>query len=140
MRYTAVLALLVWCLPVQAEITGLWRTVDDETGEVKSVVEIYRQDQQYFGRVVQLLDKPADTLCSKCDGDKKDQPVVGMVIVSDLQLTDGEYTGGSILDPAKGKTYRCKLWLENGKLKVRGYLGFLYRTQTWFRMDESAGS
>jgi len=37
------------------------------------------------------------------------------------------------MDPETGKVYDCKIWLENGQLKVRGYVAFFYRTQTWLR-------
>lgn len=134
MRLSILISLLFYFAPLQAEsITGLWNTVDDETGEVKSIVEIYQQDAKYFGKVKQLLLKPADTLCTKCKGEEKDQPIVGMIILKDLEEKDGAYSGGSILDPAKGKTYRSKAWLEDGNLQVRGYLGLFYRTQTWYR-------
>jgi uncharacterized protein (DUF2147 family) len=47
------------------------------------------------------------------------------------------WSGGNILDPAKGKTYRAKVTLLDGgeKLEMRGYLGIeaLGRTQTWVR-------
>lgn len=134
MRLSVLISLLFWLLPLQAQnITGLWHTVDDDTGEVKSIVEIYQQDDKYFGKVKQLLLKPADTLCTKCKGDDKDQPIVGMVIIKNLEKQGNVYANGSILDPAKGKVYRSRVWLEDGHLQVRGYLGIFYRTQTWYR-------
>lgn len=136
MRFSVLISLMFWLLPLHAQnITGLWHTVDDETGEVKSIVEIYQQNDKYFGKVKQLLLKPADTLCTKCKGEDKDQPIVGMVILKDLEKKDELYTGGSILDPAKGKVYRSRAWLEEGNLQVRGYLGLFYRTQTWYRAE-----
>src|SRR5690554_620143 len=136
MRFSILISLMFWLLPLHAQdITGLWHTVDDETGEVKSIVEIYQQDDKYFGQVRHLLLKPADTLCTKCKGEDKDQPIVGMVILKDLEKKDELYTGGSILDPAKGKVYRSRAWLEEGNLQVRGYLGLFYRTQTWYRAE-----
>jgi len=137
MRFSILISLMFWLLPLHAQnITGLWHTVDDETGEVKSIVEIYQQNDKYFGKVKQLLLKPADTLCTKCKGEDKDQPIVGMVILKDLEKKDELYTGGSILDPAKGKVYRSRAWLEEGNLQVRGYLGLFYRTQTWYRAED----
>jgi uncharacterized protein (DUF2147 family) len=57
-----------------------------------------------------------------------------MEIIRDMKKDDDEYTGGHILDPEVGKIYRCKLWIEEGTLKVRGYLGPFFRTQTWQRV------
>ncbi|HEY9034436.1 MAG TPA: DUF2147 domain-containing protein [Pseudomonadales bacterium] len=140
---SAIRSLLLLCTALSlsatalADITGRWKTIDDETGEAKSIVNIYRDGDRYYGRVEQLLLKPADTVCDKCEGERKDKPVVGMVILSDMQADGKEYSGGEILDPAKGKVYRCKLWLEdNNTLKVRGYLAFFYRTQSWYRVGE----
>lgn len=115
-------------------VTGLWQTIDDETGKPKSIVEIVEIDGKLQGKVVDLLIKPDDTLCKECKGDLHNKPVVGMQILSDLSKDDDVYSGGEILDPANGKTYRCKLWLEDDKLQVRGYLGFFFRTQTWNRV------
>ena len=121
----------------ESSVIGKWTTIDDETGEPKSVVELYEKDGKLYGKVVDLLLKPDDTVCSKCSGELKDQPVVGMDIITGLSLDQGKYGGGDILDPAKGKTYACKLWLEDSDtLNVRGYLGIFYRTQTWTRMQE----
>lgn len=117
-----------------ADIVGKWRTIDDETGQPKSIVEIYQQGGKYYGRVVDLLMKPDDTVCEKCKGALKGKPIVGMNVITGMVKNGDVYEGGEIMDPNKGKTYDCKLWLEgNDKLMVRGYLGFFYRTQTWYR-------
>jgi len=119
-----------------AEVTGQWKTIDDESGEAKSIVEIYERDGRYFGKVEDLLLKPDDTRCEKCEGERKGQPIVGMEIITDMKKNGDEYSGGEILDPETGKVYRAKFWLENDDtLKVRGYVGFLYRTQTWQRNE-----
>ncbi|HRT54643.1 MAG TPA: DUF2147 domain-containing protein, partial [Flavobacteriales bacterium] len=65
--------------------------------------------------------------------DRKDQPVLGMEIIRDMVKDDDEWEDGTILDPENGKVYDCKLWLEDGKLMVRGYVAFFYRTQEWVR-------
>ena len=119
---------------------GRWQTIDDETGQPKSIVEIQTAaDGRLSGKVAEILrsDQGPNPLCSKCDGERKDQPITGMTILWDLE-PDGEgvWSGGSILDPAKGKTYRAKAKLLGGdKLEVRGYVGIeaLGRSQTWIR-------
>lgn len=115
-----------------ASVVGFWKTIDDETGKAKSIVELYERDGMLYGKVVDLLLKPDDSVCKKCKGDLKSKPIVGMEIVSALELDGNEYQGGEILDPENGKHYRCSMWLEGDELKVRGYIGFFFRTQTWF--------
>ena len=84
----------------------------------------------------ELLNQPADVAknakCVDCKGKLKNQPIVGMHIVDGATLSDNAYQG-SIVDPKNGKEYRAKLWLENGVLNVRGYLGPFFRTQVWKR-------
>jgi len=121
-------------------IVGKWKTIDDETNEPKSIVQIYEQDGKYFGQIKELFRKPGedpDPVCDKCPDDdpRKDQPTKGMVIIKNLVKKDDGYGGGTILDPKKGKIYACKLWVENGNLKVRGSIAFFYRTQTWFKAE-----
>lgn len=113
---------------------GYWKTIDDETGDAKSIVKIYEVDGKFYGRVDKLLQNPG-ALCTECEGEDKDKPIEGMVILWNMEQDDDVWSGGKIFDPKKGKTYRAKLWLENegAQLKVRGYLGPFYRTQTWHR-------
>jgi len=120
---------------------GRWQTIDDETGKPKSIVEIQQAaDGSLTGKVVEILqsDHGANPLCTECEGERKDQPITGMTILWDLK-PDGEqvWSNGTILDPAKGKTYRSKAKLLDGgdKLEVRGYIGIeaLGRSQTWVR-------
>ncbi|MFD1217183.1 MULTISPECIES: DUF2147 domain-containing protein [Microbulbifer] len=115
-----------------ADVVGRWKTIDDETGQAKSIVEIYEKGGKYYGRVVDLLTKPDDTVCEACPGPRKGQKIVGMDIITGMVKKGDEYEGGQILDPVKGKIYDCKFWEEDGKLMVRGYLGFFYRTQSWY--------
>ena len=121
-------------------IVGRWKTIDDETGEPKSIVSIYERDGKYYGRIDSLFRKPGedpDPICDKCpeDDPRYKQKTIGMEIIKDMVKDGDEYVDGTILDPKKGKIYNCKLWIEDGKLMVRGYILFLYRTQTWYRVD-----
>ena len=114
---------------------GRWKTVDDKTGKVLSEVEVYEQGGKVFGKIVGLTDandgsgKPKT--CIHCTGADKDKPIVGLVIIRDLAASDGRYKGGTILDPEDGKVYKAEIWVEGGALKVRGYVGLFYKTQTW---------
>jgi len=121
---------------------GKWRTIDDKSGKPKSIVEIWEEDGKLYGKVDQLLDpKPddPDPVCKKCDGDLKDKPILGMRIMWDLKKSGDLWSGGKVLDPDNGKTYRCNLTLAAGgkKLQLRGYIGLalLGRTQTWIREE-----
>jgi uncharacterized protein (DUF2147 family) len=119
---------------------GKWRTIDDKTGKVKSIVEIYDAGNgSLSGRVLQVLnsDKGPNPLCDACKGDKHNKPVTGMVIAWGLRHEGKTWDGGKILDPNNGKVYSAKMTpIEGGqKLEVRGYMGFslLGRSQTWIR-------
>ena len=114
---------------------GKWKTVDDNTGKVKSTVEIYEKGGKLFGKVLELFDpeKP-DPVCEECDEDdpRHNKPIVGLENIRNMKRGDNEkWEDGDILDPENGKVYRCKIWVEEGNLQVRGYIAFLYRTQTW---------
>ncbi len=120
-------------------IEGIWRTVDDATGANKSHVKIFKENNKYYGRIIKFLRPNANpnSKCTKCTGDYANSPIMNMVNLRDLELVDGEYKNGHILDPEKGKDYNCKVWLNKDnpdELKLRGYVGFLYRTQTWYRV------
>lgn len=120
-------------------VVGKWKTIDDETGEAKSIVEIYQQNGKIYGKVVDIINpEKRDGLCEKCKGDRKNKPVLGMQIIDGLTKDDDEYSDGKILDPEKGKEYKCKIWLDEddrNKLYVRGYIAFFYRTQNWYRVE-----
>ena len=119
---------------------GRWRTVDDATGKVNSVVVVWEQDGKLYGKIEKLIDPdPRDPYprCTRCDGEMKNQPLIGLRILWDLKKDGNQWSGGKILDPDSGKAYRCFMVLEEGgrKLKVRGYIGLslLGRTQHWLR-------
>jgi uncharacterized protein (DUF2147 family) len=119
-------------------ILGKWKTIDDETGDPKSIVDIYEKDGKVYGKIVQLYRKPGedpDPVCDKCptNDERFSKKVIGMEIIRDMKKSGKEYTDGTVLKPDEGKIYKCKIWLEGDELKVRGYWGFLYRTQTWLR-------
>ena len=121
-----------------AQIEGKWKTIDDETGKPKSIVEIFKKsDGKYYGRIVQLLAKPEHETCVKCSDDRKNKPLVGLEIIRGLKKDDEEFTGGNITDPKNGKTYKCTITKDGTeKLNVRGYIRFylIGRSQTWYKV------
>lgn len=124
----------------QATPVGLWKTIDDETKAEKSLVRIADGGGVLSGRIEKLLDPArADAVCDKCSDDRKDKPLVGLEIIRDAKAGEDAtvWTGGEILDPNNGKTYKLRLkLLDGGKaLEVRGYLGPFYRNQTWIRVE-----
>lgn len=135
-------AILLAAAPLLAQAqtspVGRWKTIDDETGRVKSIVEI-TQDQTgaLQGKVVQVMhsDRGPNPTCDKCEGEDKDKPVQGLTILRGLKPDgDGQWAGGTILDPAKGKTYKSKLRMDGAdKLGVSGCITFICREQTWQR-------
>lgn len=122
-------------------VEGLWKTIDDETGQPKSIVKIYVKNGKVYGDIVKLFRKQGedpDPICDKCDDDdsRKNKKILGMTIITEMKKgDDGVWEDGEILDPKKGKVYDCKLWVENGKLQVRGYVLFFHRTQEWLKYE-----
>jgi uncharacterized protein (DUF2147 family) len=122
-------------LPAAESPVGRWKTVDRETGKVVSTVEVYDQGGKLFGKIVALIEpnnqqgKPK--ICAACTGADKDKPIVGLVILRDLNPSGDRYRDGTVLDPEDGKVYKADIWVEDGNLKMRGYFGMFYRTHTW---------
>jgi len=117
-------------------IVGKWKTIDENTGEAKSVVDIFERGGKFYGKIVKIfLESDPDPVCDKCDEDdpRFRKKIIGMEILLDLERHGEEFSEGTVLDPEDGKVYRCKLWLEGKDLKIRGYWGPFYRTQTWVK-------
>lgn len=126
---------------------GTWKQIDDVSGKAKSIIEVTESNGQLQARVVKLLSRSPEDIardgavpkCTKCDGERKDQPIEGMNIMWGVSKDDDVWDGGKILDPKSGKVYKVKLKLTEGgqKLDVHGYIGFalLGRSQVWERQD-----
>ncbi|HEY3850913.1 MAG TPA: DUF2147 domain-containing protein [Steroidobacteraceae bacterium] len=117
---------------------GEWKTFDDKTGQARAIVRIYEQDGKVFGKIERSLTPGAEhRVCTACTDYRKDQPMLGLIIIRNMKPTDDGYAGGDILDPESGSVYRCKFHLEEGgaKLVLRGFIGIslLGRTQIWQR-------
>ena len=142
----AVVAMLLTTASVfamaQTTPVGLWKTIDDDGTTAKSLVRINEGEGLLTGKVEKILDPVrANAKCEKCKDARKDQPVLGMTILSGVKKEPGEtlWIGGEILDPDNGKTYNVRLKPVDGgkKLEVRGYIGtpLFGRTQTWIRVE-----
>jgi uncharacterized protein (DUF2147 family) len=138
--FVLALALLPMAAFAQSTPVGKWKTVDDKTQKPKSTVEIYETTNgSLAGKVLQVLesDKGPHPVCDLCDGERKNKPIEGMVILWGVKHDGDVWDGGKILDPKNGKMYSVKLSPSaDGKtMEVRGFLGFslLGRSQTWTR-------
>lgn len=121
---------------------GAWKTIDDATGKPKSIVRITDNGGVLQGKIEKLFRGPEENqnpVCDKCTGANKDQPIIGLTILTGLKKDGKEWTGGEITDPASGKVYKSKAELAEGgsKLQVRGYVGvpMFGRSQTWVREE-----
>ena len=122
------------------DIYGKWKTIDDETGEEKSIVEIYQKEGKVYGKIIDILNpKDRDALCDKCEGNEYNQPVLGLILLKNMNKEGKYYKNGTIFDPERGKKYKCRIALNSNDpnvLEVRGYLAFFYATQYWERVIE----
>ncbi len=126
-------------LLAQESVVGVWKTIDDETGEAKSHVRVYQKEGKLYGEIVKLLRVEQDTPCTACKGKLKGKPLKGLQVIWDLEKEGERWKGGKILDPESGNIYGSVIWLADNdpdQLRVRGvhWTGF-YRTQTWERVN-----
>ena len=139
----ASLFLAALCLPALAQMTpaGLWRSIDDNSGEAKAEISIKDNGKGGLNGVVErsLLKTSSEPNCSLCTDDRKDKPKLGMEIIRGAVKAASEdiWEGGTIMDPENGKVYKLRLTpIEGGKkLQVRGYIGPFYRNQVWQRVQ-----
>ena len=131
-----ILAFLVSSGLYAQSILGTWKSINEETNKEESFIEIYEENGKFYGKVLQVLDpKKKATVCTKCKGQDKNKPIEGLIIIKGLTRVANEWSGGKILDPKNGKTYKCVVTLPNqNTLKLRGYIGFSVfgRTATWY--------
>ena len=139
--FVASIALFAAATSVLAQMTpvGLWRTIDDKTGEAKGEIRVTESGGALTGRLERSLKKDTkpDATCDECPDDRKGKPIAGLEIIRGGTKAEGKdvWEGGKILDPENGKEYRASFTPIDGgqKLQVRGYLGPFWRTQVWNR-------
>jgi uncharacterized protein (DUF2147 family) len=135
------LALAAISASAQNTPVGLWKTIDDDGKTEKSLVRITESGGVLSGKIEKIFDpSKQDSKCDKCSDERKDKPVLGMMILRNLKADADDkdvWTGGDVLDPNNGKVYRARLKpLDGGKqLQMRGYIGPFYRTQVWLRVE-----
>ena len=136
-----ILVALSGAAAAQMTPVGLWKTIDDDGKTEKSLVRITESGGILTGIIEKIFD-PAkqDAKCDKCTDDRKDKPVLGMTIIRNVRQDADDksiWTGGEILDPNKGSSYKTRLKpVDGGKtMEMRGYIAFIYRTQVWQRVE-----
>ncbi|NLK56049.1 MAG: DUF2147 domain-containing protein [Bacteroidales bacterium] len=145
MKNTYVLMLILLSLSLTGfsqidKILGKWKTIDEKDGSEQSIIYIYKATNgKYYGKIEKLF-KYSDKLCTECQGANKDKPILGMIIINEMELKDNELRNGTILDPNNGKVYNCNISYDakTKSLKVKGFLdkaGWLGKTKTWFRAE-----
>ena len=138
LKYLILIVSLTFGVSIQAQsVLGKWQTINEDTGKPNSLIEIYEEDGEVKGKVLKILkeENRAQT-CSNCSGDLKDKPIEGLELMTGFERDGKEYSGGLITDPKSGKQYKAKMWVDeedSDRLKVRGYIAFFYKTQTWHR-------
>jgi uncharacterized protein (DUF2147 family) len=134
-------ALLASTAYAQATPVGLWRNIDDKTGEAKAEIRIVDQGGALSGKIERRLTKDAkpDAKCEECTDDRKGKPMDGLEIIRGARKAEGKdvWEGGKILDPENGREYTLRLTPQDGgrKLDVRGSFGPFGRTQSWVRVQ-----
>lgn len=137
------LALILACGALAAQgIEGFWKTVDEKTGKVQSVVAIYPYKGMYYGRMIGTFDdkgKIKDDIyhpVERAPGVWGNPYYAGLDFIWDLRDKDSKFSG-RIMDPEKGDVYHCELWVQGGKLIVEGKLMMFSRSQTWIPASKS---
>lgn len=133
----SIVMLLIFQVSFSQSILGKWKTIDDETGKEKGIVEIYEHKGKVYGKIIEIFEQSKKHLkCEKCEGEDHNKPILGLNIIKGLKKDGDVYDGGKIVDPKNGKSYHCKITLDGkDKLTVRGYIGISLfgRSQTWVR-------
>ena len=127
MLFSMVLAFVTMVVYSQ-DIKGKWVT---EAGDAQ--VEIYESNGKLNGKIVWLQKVPDTKDTHNSDEKLRSRKLMGVNILSGLVKKKDKWEGGRIYNPKNGKDYRCSMWLDGDKLKVRGHLGIFYETQTWKR-------
>ena len=140
LKYVGLIVMLLFGFGLQAQtVLGKWHTINEDTGKPNSLIEIYEDGGEIKGKVLKILkEENRDQICSSCSGHLKDKPIEGLELMTGFEKDGSEYAGGLITDPKSGKQYKAKMWVDEEnphRLKVRGYIAFFYKTQTWHRAE-----
>lgn len=140
MKRTLLVLMLVFLsvmyLSAADDITGIWKGIDEKTGETTMFIYLYEYHGKVFGRMIvtyrdgklkDLINKP-DAVADKWVGDPF---FAGMDIIWNMEDKGNRWKKGKICDPKEGKIYSSEMWREGDNLIVRGKIGPFGRNQTW---------
>ena len=114
------------------DVEGYWKSIDDKTLEATAYWHLFVKDDILYGFLVTYPDMKPDDVWEECPGEFKDKPQLGTPWLKLKKLrSDNKWEDGYIIDSGKGKKYTARVWVEDDKLKVRGYISFFYKTQEW---------
>jgi hypothetical protein len=122
---------------------GMWAQID-EKGRVGGWFLIFEHDGFYEGAIAKMFFEPGEDpnpICTRCKGDQKNAPSLGLTIIKGMQRKGLVYQNGNILDPRDGQVYKAKMTLspDGQQLTLRGYLGFelFGQNQMWKRLPDN---
>ena len=135
-----VLLILVTPASAESSIEGYWKSIDEQTSKASGYWKLEVKDNRLLGYLVNYPDMKPDNTCNVCTGKLEEfyeKPIQGTAWINLRKNKDGVWKDGYIIDSGEGKKYKAQLWVEDGNLMMRGYIGFFYRTQTWLRTDQA---
>ncbi len=140
MKKTVTIIFLLFAISINAQtIFGRWNSTNEETGEIDSVVEVYKKNGKAYAKIIEIKNPDRkNAVCTECEGENKNKRILGLEILTGLEKNDKEWSGGEILDPRNGKVYKCYIELvKDNKLKLRGYIGvsLFGKTKYWYRAE-----
>ncbi len=117
---------------------GKWKTLDDETGKVSSLTEVYHaKNGTLAAKIVEIYGNSPN--CTDCSAPYTNKPYAGIVVLWNLHANkDGSWGSGKGYKPSEDRHFTAKSvkLIDGGKkLSVRGCVAFFCKTATWVRAD-----
>ena len=135
---------------------GLWKSIDDKSGEVTAFWNIYEEGGKLYGTIAAVVNDPQDVIASACKESYKGFPIEGAVnkmhtvgttwIYNMSKESAGNWKGGNIVNPGDGKMYGCVIkYMAAGSdkkapvdtLGMAGTVGPIKVFQYWVKASEA---
>lgn len=124
----------------KSSVEGYWQSIDEKTGNPTGFWKLKIEDNRLLGYLVNYPDLKPEDVCDQCTDEIQEffeKPIIGTAWINLSENKNGTWEGGYIIDSGEGEKYKARIWVEDDNLKMRGYVGFLYRTQTWLRSNQT---